>query len=282
MGQKKNWSTEEKDYLAEHYGEVSMKALAKRMGRSVNGIKIMRTRLGLGRFLENGDYVSLNQLHVAIYGRALNNYIIDTWERNGLPIRRQKVENVKFRVVGLADFWQWAAQHKGLMNFKNFERHALGFEPDWVDIKRQHDFYKREHNDPWTKQEDRRLEDMLGKNTYMEITAAINRSNAAVRRRIYDLGLQGSPLRAKNKAWNEVDKVRLLKFYETGMSLDAIGAKLGRTGGAVRGMYERMRNPNYMTDYRRKMRRNEHCGEEKAAWTPAGRHGYGRAAQEEG
>lgn len=169
-----------------------------------------------------------------------------------------------------------AEQHKGLVSFRLFERYALGAEPAWVEAKRTHDYYKRPHNDPWTKQEDEKLKEMLGKKTYPEISTALHRSNAAVKRRIYDLGLEGSPIRAKNKAWTDEEKAELLKLYQAGINLDDIGAKLGRTGGAVRAMYERIINPHYQTEYKRRIRQTDNCLEQ-TSWTPAGRHGYSQA-----
>lgn len=81
---KTRWTEDEKNYLAEHYGEMSIKSLARNLSRSENAINVMRYKLRLGRFLENGDYVTLNQLHEAIYGRSLNTYINGTWGRAGL------------------------------------------------------------------------------------------------------------------------------------------------------------------------------------------------------
>lgn len=65
---KKRWTQEQIDYLQENYGKISIPALAKQLGKTVNAVRVMRERLGLGAFLMNGEYISLNQLLLAVCG----------------------------------------------------------------------------------------------------------------------------------------------------------------------------------------------------------------------
>ena len=58
MGQNRNWTKEEIEYLQEHYGQLSYGALAKNLNRSVTAIRIRADRLSLGAFLECGEYVT--------------------------------------------------------------------------------------------------------------------------------------------------------------------------------------------------------------------------------
>ena len=60
------WTKEEEQYLQDNWGTLSVKTLAKNLGRSENAINVRKHRLGLGSFLENGDYITFNQLKCAI------------------------------------------------------------------------------------------------------------------------------------------------------------------------------------------------------------------------
>lgn len=62
MRANKNWTAEEIEYLSEHFGQSSYGTLAKNLGRSVEAIKIKATKLKLGAFLQNGEYITFHQL----------------------------------------------------------------------------------------------------------------------------------------------------------------------------------------------------------------------------
>lgn len=275
MGSKPNWTDAEKDYLQEHYGEVSITALSRRLKRSPQAIRLMANRLKLGALLDSGDYVTLNQVHQAIYGVPGCGYTLGIWMRHGLPYRMQRVEKNRFRVICLDDFWAWAEQHKGLMNFKQFEHNALGLEPTWVDIKRRHDVAGRPHNQAWSAQEDAQLRQLVAKCTYAQLSEMLNRTHGAIKKRLSDLGIVERPIRTASRKWTEAEWQTLLKLYEQGLSHDAIGRQLGRTGGSVRAMHERLVNPDYQANYRARTRKGS---QEQHTWQPAGRHGYRGAA----
>ena len=65
---KKNWTPEEDAFLQDKWGSLSIPALAKKLGRSVDAINNRRYRLGCGAHLENDYRVSLSQLMNTIYG----------------------------------------------------------------------------------------------------------------------------------------------------------------------------------------------------------------------
>ena len=115
----RRWTQEEKDKLAELYGTKSLDTIAKIMGRSINSISVMRQRLHLGAFLENGDYITLNQLLKAVKGTKYGDgYSLISWVKNrGLPIIRKRVGKCSFRVVRLDVFWKWAEKKQIFYRF---------------------------------------------------------------------------------------------------------------------------------------------------------------------
>lgn len=256
MGSEKNWSNEELEYLEDKWGVVSVGRMSKTLNRTKNAILIKKNRLGLGGFLENGDYITYSQLLMALYGtdNPQSAYRINkSW--SDFPIKTKKVDNCNFKIVYIEDFWKWSEKNKRNMDFSKMEENILGLEPDWVKRKREIDFKCRTKTSPWTKAEDLKLERLLNqyKHTYTDLSAEFNRTEDAIRRRIYDLAIDIKPVRAKIKKWTPEEEELLISMYEDGWSLEKIGQRLGRTGQSVRGKIGLIKNPEqYLRKNRRK------------------------------
>lgn len=136
-----NWSKQEELYLEENWGTISIPGLAKRLNRTTNGIVVKAQRLGLGPYLLGGDYISLNQLIIAVTGKIEHSYHNISWVKNrGLPIHKKRVKNNTFKVVYLEEFWKWAEKNRAFIDFSKMEPFALGYEPQWVSEQRKKDF----------------------------------------------------------------------------------------------------------------------------------------------
>lgn len=199
---KKIWTEAEEAYLQDKWGSISVKSLAKNLGRSENAIIVRAQRLGCGAHLESDVRISLNQFMKALYGgKNMLGYTSDRLIRNGLPVKWHRVKKNRFRVIDIEDFWKWAEKNKSLLDFSRFEKYALGAEPDWVDEKRKADYKKLQlhgqHNAAWTKAEDDKLRYLLEKNryTYSELAQELRHSEGAIKRRILDLGINKKPVR---------------------------------------------------------------------------------------
>ena len=87
MGQARNWTKEEIKYLQDNYGQLSYGTLAKNLNRSYNAVNRMARKLELGAFLECGDYVTLNQLSLALGHGTFDSYKMISWVKNrGFPV----------------------------------------------------------------------------------------------------------------------------------------------------------------------------------------------------
>ena len=60
MGQRRNWSLEELQYLEEKWGVTSIPAIAKHLGRSIQSVKSKTYKSGLLRFTAQGEYGTLH------------------------------------------------------------------------------------------------------------------------------------------------------------------------------------------------------------------------------
>ena len=239
---KKEWTAEEKALMEDKWGTVSIKPIARILGRSVNSVKIMASRLGLGAVLESGDYITLNQLFVAVTGsKGGSGYAMTSWVKNRhLPVHTKRVVNCKFRVVYLDEFWKWAEKNRSFIDFSKMEPLALGKEPDWVADQRKKDFraFAIQRKDPWTAEDDSRLKMLMSQNKYgyAELSEMLHRSCGAIQRRILDLGIKERPIRAGNDSrWTDEDFEILADGIRNGESYTMIGNRIGKSEKAVRG-----------------------------------------------
>lgn len=211
----KTWTPEEERYLEDHWGTVSIPGIAKKLGRTVHAVKVRAVRMGLGGMLGSGDYVTFNQLMIALTDNAKSySYQMESWvRRRGFPIHTKRVDKCVWRVVYLDEFWKWAEQHRSFIDFSKLEPLALGKEPDWVPEQRKKDFqaFALQRKDPWTPDEDSRLKMLLKQHKYgyAELSELLRRSEGAIVRRCNDLGLKERPVRAdnhgKSSVWTDAD-----------------------------------------------------------------------------
>lgn len=240
----RTWTPEEEDYLMEKWGQISVPAIAKKLNRTTNAVKVRAQRLGLGAVLMAGEYVTLNQLLLAVNGgRSSYGYKMKSWvENRGLPVHTKKVNRCSFRVVYIEEFWEWAERYRSFIDFSKMEPLALGEEPDWVAEQRKKDFeaYAIQRKDPWGEDEDSRLKMLLSKHRYSwaEISEMMHRSNGAIARRCRDLGIKDRPvsmeLTGKRGTWTSEDFEILADGIRHGDSYAAIGKAVGRSEKCVR------------------------------------------------
>lgn len=200
----KRWTAEEQEYLKEAWGRASIPAIAKKLGRTVEAVKIRASRLKLGAVLEAGDYVTLNQLMLTLTDNSQSySYKMESWvKRRGLPIHMKLVLNCRWRVIYLDEFWEWAEQHRSFIDFSKLEPLALGKEPDWVAEQRRKDYqaFSLQRKDLWTADEDSKLRTLLKQQRYgyAELSKILHRSEGSIARRCRDLQLKDRPVRADN------------------------------------------------------------------------------------
>lgn len=238
------WTEEEEEFLAENWGMFSMEHIAKKLNRTPHAIQIRAVKLGLGPFLESGDYITLNQLLLQLRGYNGRTYTVKQWIEKGLPVKTKKVKSSSFKVVNLDDFWEWAEKNRTLIDFSMLEENALGKEPQWLKDQRRADIeMKKFKKTPWTEVEDRRLINLLREFrwTYREISEKLNRTEGAIKRRMLDLGLKERPVRMSNhNPWTKEEEEIVIELYNKGYQPDIMTQYINRSAQAIRGKIERM------------------------------------------
>lgn len=239
-GQKRPWTVEEEELLETLWGTISFDAMSKRLGRSVTAIKVRASRLNLGPFLLGSDYITFNQLSIALGRGTVSSYMLTSWVQNrGFPVHTKRRDKVSIRVVYLDEFWKWAEQNRSRIDFSNMEENVLGKEPDWVKEQRRHDYQRGRlcKTTPWTTTEDTRLAWMVkdGKSTYLDISRELRRNCGAIKKRLRILGIDGRPVKPELTAWTDEQYGMFAEMIQEGCSYPAMAEVLGRSEKALRG-----------------------------------------------
>ena len=139
----KVWSQQEINYLEEKWGVISITGISKNLGRSVLGVKEKAYKLGLGTFINQGDYITFHQLITALGLERNYGYLNMRLERDGFPVKYKTIINDKIKIVYINDFWKWTKENQNKIDFSNFEENLLGPEEEWVKLKRRLDKAKK-------------------------------------------------------------------------------------------------------------------------------------------
>lgn len=240
----KRWTAADDETLKTCWGTTSVQGICKKLNRSQNAIMVRVQRLGLPKYLESGDYITVNQLHKTLMGTNFRGYQLKSWVKDrGMPIHNKRRGKNTYRVIYLDEFWEWAEKHRSFLDFSKLEPLALGEEPAWVAEQRHKDFKANalQRKDPWTANDDSRLVELLRQHKYgyAELTKMLNRSAGAIQKRCVDLGLKERPVRAdnhsKSSAWTEAMYTTLVQGIRSGDSYALIGDMIGKSEKAVRG-----------------------------------------------
>ena len=240
------WTEEQKEYLQQNYGGKSLVQIAKHIGKSVEAVRLKRQRMKMPAFLEAGEYVTYNELIKAVTGnRTGNTYTGISWiRRRGLPIHYQRVENNRFKVVYIDEFWKWAEKHKAFIDFSKMEENILGAEPRWVKEKRRIDIQARKYKKtPWTAEENSRLLLLLRqyKYGYAEMSIMMHRTAGAIQRHICDMDIKERPVRKPpHQKWERCQIISMKDMLEKGEPYPMMAEKVGKSEKAIRGYMYRI------------------------------------------
>jgi len=237
------WTKEEVEYMQDVWGSTSIPRIAKKLGKTINAVKNKAYTVGLQCHIHSGDYITLNQLC-----KALNisySYSVKKLLNAGLPVKKKKSINFKYRIIDLEDFWAWAEKNKMEIDLSKVEPLVLGSEPGWAKYKREADRQARKYRErrPWSPEEDARLKDMLSryKYTYRDISVSLSRAEAAIKRRMTDLGIKQRPvIESKHNPWTEEQVKILTDLYYKGYIPEVIAEKIPKSALSISGKIERL------------------------------------------
>ena len=250
MGRFRVWTEEEELYLQDHWGSKSVNLIAKHLKRPYGGVRRRANELGLLDPTLHYDGITVSQLTIAlgVSGSTTRSWI----KQHGFPAK-QKIFSKKQRiyVISYDDFWEWAAEHKHLINFAKLEPLLLGKEPEWVKERRSIDRRKFKERRPWTEKEKKQLISMVNsyQYTYPEIASRLKRPEASIKRKLLDLNIKARPLSLdKHIKYTKEELRKIINMLDKGYSFNAIADELNKdtdrkfhkSASGIRGKLERM------------------------------------------
>ena len=240
MDKRKKWTQEELDFLEEKWGVLSKNLIAKKLNRSLNSVIVKAVRLGLGRYINARDEITLNFLINTLGYKNSYSWVSKKFENHNIPIKKMKITDKSVKMVNINEFWKWAEKNKKILNFADFEEGALGKEPLWVKEKRNIDknsLNKINRNRLWTKYEEQLLISKVKsmRYTYEELSKEFNRTEGAIKSRLNKLQTPYRPLeRDRHIIWTEEENNTLLQMYKEGYGANQIARKINKSEFSVK------------------------------------------------
>lgn len=205
---RKKWTKDEEIFLCENVGNLTFKKIGIELGRSESSVANKAEMLGV-KILDNQGFLDGETFCRAI---GISRSTFEYWRKaHKFPAKKRK--DFKYLVIDLDKYWSWARQNKKIVNWTKFETGALGAEPKWVSEVRKNNRYNR-NKKVWELDEDEILKRMIAKGaTYPELSKVLRRSQASIKRRIYDLYLP-QPFRTSKKNGQKKKLRTPLKNFE--------------------------------------------------------------------
>lgn len=229
------WSEKDTMYLQNNWGNISLSKMCKKLNRTEDAIISKARKLKLGSVRIGGDLITLSELLKAIGQWNSYSWIKPKYIKNGLPIVEVRKKERSVIKVKLDDFWKWAEKNKNVVNFARFEKGALGKEPGWADEKRKADLLNPTNlnfNREWTNSDDILLISKVKscRYTYKQLADEFKRTEAAIKRRLYDLNVPYRPIPLDNHiAWTEEENEKMIELYKKGYDTFSISRCLNKT-----------------------------------------------------
>lgn len=191
-----DWSQEELDYIREVWGQKTIPEIAKKLGRSINAVKIKTTRMGYTGQKWYGEMMSARKVS-ELLGVDVH-AVCDYWiPKCGLKAKSKRLGETQktTTIIMFEDLLEWLEQHQDLWDSRRVELYGLGMEYDWLVAKRKEDALKPARKaQKWTPEEDQRLVSMFrrGGMTNAEMGAVLGRPASGVEHRLLRLDVWGT------------------------------------------------------------------------------------------
>lgn len=175
------WTDEQIIFLKEEWGMKSVKIIAKKVNKTMKSVRYKACKLNLGSMKENFNG-SLFLSDVEELFNVSKTKIINTWHKNGLILKREKVSKRRLYYVEVDDLLVFLEENQNLWNSVHLEYETFGVEPLWLLEKRKKDYsepMKEVRN--WTSLEVKRAIDIFtDKKNYKDVAEALNRTEISV------------------------------------------------------------------------------------------------------
>lgn len=180
----KKWTIEEREYLMDAWGEIPVKQIARKLGRTPMGIIRTAEKLGLGGCVYSELYLTTGQASkmIGVDQTALLDWIQKGWlEAKSNPMRTSKIYRIDLEIFreflkNNPDRWNATRVHEDL-----FDREEAWFV---AKLKKDSTAVEKKKNSPWTIKEIALLVQWVKEGaSYEEISTKLNRTRISVKRK---------------------------------------------------------------------------------------------------
>lgn len=190
------WTQKEIDYIQEVWGQKTIPEIARKLGRSIDAVKIKANRLGYTGQMWYGEMMPARKVSelLGVDVHTVCDYWIPKCGLKGVKKRLGKSKKTT-TIIMFEDLLKWLEAHQDLWDSRRLELYVLGMEYDWLVAKRKMDAQLPVRKaQKWTPQEDARLVAMFrrGNMTYAEIAAELSRPVSGIKHRLYRLDVWGT------------------------------------------------------------------------------------------
>lgn len=212
--------------------------MCKKLNVTKNALIVKKDKLKLGAFLENGEYISLNQLFIALGFKKVIKHHEIKWISRAFPLKHKRINKQRVKVVSINEFWEWAEKNRDLIDFSRLEENTLGAEPKWVKKQRKIDYLSKSNykKGQWTVAEDKYLMLLLSqyKYTYLDLSKMLNRPEGAIRRRICTLNCIERPIEDMSPRITQEELNKIKGLILSGANYMALKHELNRSEKKLR------------------------------------------------
>lgn len=226
MGSKR-WTKEEEDYLLDKGCMLTIKTMAKKLGRTEKAIEVKMYKIGISIIKCNFYGMTVSELSRCC---GHDRTTINKWFSKGLKYTSKQVRfTSKTKFVDGKDFWKFAEKNKELINFNKIKPGTILPEPKWFLEEKKKCSKVIKDSKEWTNDEDKMLISMVNnKVDYSEIAKRLNRSFNSIQMRISVLGIG-----KLNRRWTKEEEELLMKMHNSNIDREKIAQVLKRTKESV-------------------------------------------------
>ena len=194
MGQGKQWSISEIDYLKENWGRVTLNYLSIRLKRTKIAIVIRAKRMNLGASTRADEYMTANQVAVLL---NVDRHAVSRWIKKHNLKAENKILLFKkrFWLIKHYDLCKWLKNNQDRFDSRRIELFALGYEPEWLQEKRIRDrMLPKNRFKKWTSLEVQRIIINYKDMKYKKLALLMGRSYISIDHKINRLRYQSELL----------------------------------------------------------------------------------------
>ena len=177
----RKWTEEEKFYLEEKWGTLSVKVLAKRFNRTETAVIRFAEKNGFGSMYREGTLTTkqISKMFNVNIGTVRTYWI----GKHGLKATKKALKNRRCWRVRMEDLIDWCEHNQDKWKSNHLELYALSIEPEWLKEKRKRDNneFTEKKGTSWSISEITKLRNLVEEGyTSKEIAKIMNRSKCSI------------------------------------------------------------------------------------------------------